>query len=471
MTAVLLVPAGLVLVGLAGSKLFRTLVRLEAAGRSHVTVAVVLGLVILEALLYPNQGTVPAGLFYPTLAGQAFRIPQLLIPLALLARVAARGRMKTLSTTGLAWTIFFVWYLAGFVLGYFYGNPLVDMLFVAKAVVYIGGGYALAAGARPAAFVARGATGRWALVLGVLVAFSGSMKLAGASLAFDLPMLSVSDGGTYAADASTTISLVALVLLLVEACRRRPRGLVAGLLALLVLSPLLGSQRAALISAASAVSVAALALVGRTWRRRATVTAVQAWTVLLGLIAIGLAVFVFSVGGGGEPPPVAQQLGATLQGEAKQASAVARERLWNDTTRMISERPLMGWGLGRRTLLRQVGTPPIETAAHNLVLELLVQLGVVGLLLFSSALAMSLRGMLRAWRRHPDPEVAALALGCAAATVGLVAGAMVQPLFELFRLATVFGLVLGVGAAAATSFGSFDHLPGLRRQPRALPAA
>ena len=89
--------------------------------------------------------------------------------------------------------------------------------------------------------------------------------------------------------------------------------------------------------------------------------------------------------------------------------------------------------------------------AHNLVLDLWLRLGLVGLVSFFLALIGSIAGGLRVWRRHRDPVTAALALGLVAVVCGLVATGFLEPLLDEYRFAVLFGVSLGILRACVTS--------------------
>jgi len=92
--------------------------------------------------------------------------------------------------------------------------------------------------------------------------------------------------------------------------------------------------------------------------------------------------------------------------------------------------------------------------AHNIVLDLWLRLGLVGLTIFVVALADSIIGGLRAWRRHTDPRIAALSLALVAVLAGLIATGFLEPLLDEYRFATLLGVSLGMLRACVTSLDS-----------------
>ena len=94
---------------------------------------------------------------------------------------------------------------------------------------------------------------------------------------------------------------------------------------------------------------------------------------------------------------------------------------------------------------------------HNIILDLfLMRTGLIGLILFVSALGVSLYEGIQVWRRHPDRFVAVLALGLVAVILGLVSKGMVESIFEKYRLACLLGLMLGMLRSTVVSMGWSD---------------
>jgi len=78
--------------GLAvASVLFYVFVQWERSAREHWIVFLLLGLLIVESSLYGNYNDVPRGLFHPGSGSFQFRLREVIISVALLARLAVRG--------------------------------------------------------------------------------------------------------------------------------------------------------------------------------------------------------------------------------------------------------------------------------------------------------------------------------------------------------------------------------------------
>ncbi len=421
----------------------------ERRGRRETAVIIVFWAVLIEALLYPDQGMVPSKLFYPSLAGQQFRTPEVLIPLALLARWLATTGRRRVSAAALAWAAFFAWYAAELLMGKLFGNPTKTAFFDAKAIIYVGGGYALAAGVPARVLVDRFAKRAWLVVLAVVVTICDVISyVPSAQVSYHLPLVPIA-GLSYSADASACVVAIATVVLVVELTRRRPSQWVLVLAFLLVISPLTGTQRASTVEAAVAFAVVVLVSFGRTWRQRVAVLStdvLKTVALVTGAVVVGLTLLPGHI----VTTSVSARLHEVFTGVGKTQSASARRQLWHEAARLISQRPVFGWGLGKQPLLRQVPPlPPVLTPTHDLALDILLRAGAVGLVLFLVALAWSLHQGATAWRRSPDPMIAGLALGAVAAVMGIMAKGVVESVFDQFRVATMLGLALGVIASCA----------------------
>ena len=95
--------------------------------------------------------------------------------------------------------------------------------------------------------------------------------------------------GNYGPSGRSVITAIAIVLMVTESCRTRPRAWIVVRSVLLLLSPIVGIQRASLVQAAVCLVGLGVVVFGRTWRRRARLTPTVSGLVVLGLV--GLVVF------------------------------------------------------------------------------------------------------------------------------------------------------------------------------------
>lgn len=437
---------------------FLMLVRLEERDRPEIAVLIVIGLLLVEALIYPTQNEVPGGLFHPSIGGRALRLPELVIPLALLARVVVHGPPRRLGATAVAWTAFVVWLGVGLPIGVLMHNSFDEAFFQFKAVIYLGGGFALVAGV-PIERLAHSSIHRTLLAgLGVLVAVISPFALAGRSLALNFPLVPGALLGRLSPDASTILSTIAVVALLLEAARSRRRGLLGLAAVPLLLSPFVATQRAAVLGVVTTAAVLVVASFGGAWRRRIRSTPTEvllllcvAVTPVLVTVAARAA---FSTSPNAEIVPFTSVVGETFTAQRKAQSAETRENLWRDGVTQARTYPVTGWGLGKTYSVERAATPGtflVGGGYHNIVIDLVVRRGIVGLVLFAVAITFTLRDALAVWRHHLDRRIAVFCFACGAALVGLLAKGMVESVFEKFRLATLFGLLIGAIASAATS--------------------
>jgi O-antigen ligase len=439
----------------AAALAFGIFLLLEAADRREAVVALVLGVVVVESLLFASQNDVPEGVFHPTLLGTSFRLPDLLVPAALLARLAVAGPPRRVTTPGLLWGAFIAWVVFGYVVGRSEGNDPAEVLFQLKALLVFGGAAALAAGVRPERVVARLPAAWWTGVLAVTALPLAVLTLSELNWDVHWPGLEIEAFGTYGADASSIAMTVALVTLVVESCRERPRPVLAAAALLLLLSPLAGTQSASVLQLATMGVLLVLVRLGVVWRRRTTVGAREGALFTLAMCAAGV-VAVLVPAAKDARMPIAQNIQENFAEEASGPTAEARTQIWADARKLFVERPWLGWGLGKRIELREDIGQSREFSAHNVAIDMLLQSGVIGLGLFVIALLSTLGEAWWSWVGHADDRLAALSLACATAVVGLLAKGLAESVLYKFRLSTLLGLLVGTILAVAAS----------RREPR-----
>lgn len=449
-----------VLILAATPALLLLLVSWEERKKPENAVLLLLALVLLEAIIYPTQNRVEGGLFHPSFAGQSMRLPDAIIPMALLARVLVRGAPRRLSGTALAWSVFIGWLAAGLVIGVLVGNPFEQILFQGKATLYLGGGFALLSGVPAARLADPSFHRRMVIGLGIFAALIAPLALARSSFSLNLPITPGAEVGRISPDASTLLSVAAIVGLLMDAARRDRRLFVALASVPLLLSPLLATQRGATLGAGAALAVLLAASVGRTWRRRIRATPTEALLLLCVVLVPVLLTIAMRAATADSPTrraeivPLADTVTDTFLDSKKAQSASARQDLWRAGLEDAAGSPVMGWGLGRtysvELTIRTGGT--LEGGGfHNILIDLLVRRGAIGVVLFVVAVGFTMRDAVAIWRHHLDRRIAVFAAGCGATLAGLLAKGLVESLFEKFRLVTLFGVLIGAIASAASS--------------------
>src|ERR1035437_9441941 len=113
--------------------------------------------------------------------------------------------------------------------------------------------------------------------------------------------------------------------------------------------------------------------------------------------------------------PFSGTVNAAFDTQAKALSAQDRLNQWATARRLISENPILGSGLGFTYQHYDPGYKVFVTTdlTHDIVLDLLIRVGAIGLALFVIALAITLFDGIWVWLRHPDALVAAVSLACA----------------------------------------------------------
>lgn len=441
---------------------FWYLVRLERSGQSVKTVLLLLWLLVIESALYENPNLVPNGIFHPGIGADpipdddiidyalSFRLIDLIVPIAIAARLYAKGMPERIRGASIWLGAFLVWLVGSALVGFYNGNPTGLITFELKAVVYLGV-VGLAATVPAKAYVE--SKGLYRLIYGssmiaaVLIVTDGLNR----TFSLDLPLLPLPEVGTVGADAASIFVALGILALALAAFRPEQRLRLFTAAGALLTAPALAGQRAAILGLAVSLLVLLIGLVATTRRLRATPTEFA----LLFVMGLGLATL---------PPAAALALGSpdaqllfsgsveeTFSSTAKQQSEDSRINQWRKAGDLIEQRPLTGWGLGKTYTHYDPGHREFFTTnyTHNIIGDLLLRTGAIGVALFLIAILLaSLDGWL-AWRRQTDDLAAALALASLAIIAGLLARGMVESLFEKFRLATLLGITLGIIGSVA----------------------
>jgi O-antigen ligase len=431
--------------------LFVKFVQLERRGRSATVLYVVLGLIVFEAMFYPNPNGVPNGLFHPGTGGFNFRLQDIVIPAALLARLLVRGGPRRLSLPSLIWTALLAWLAVAAVVGIYSGNTASLVLFEGKAIIYIGA-FALALGIPTEELLAPRLFDRLIYFAAGLAAVAAVTGQAGVDLFANIPLLPLADTGQVGSDGASLDATLAVFALAVGMTRERRRlPLMLASVPLLVNVPASG-QRAAMLNALVAMGILALGVVLRRGRFRATPTELS--LIVLGLVAVLLVPIVARAATSTKATslPLENTINVAFASTGKKLSAQSRVNQLQSVRALIKEQPVFGWGLGKEYTFYDPGPATFvrTNLTHNIVTDLLLRTGVFGLLLFLAATIGTVLSGFSVWRRASDDAVAAFALASTAAIVGLLTKGLVESIFEKYRLAALLGILIGftLGAAA-----------------------
>jgi len=454
---VLLVLAGIAGLGLAAA-VVALFVHWERVGKEQLVPLVLIGMLVVEATLYNDPNNVPRGLFHPGSGATQLRLPEIYITLALVARLIARGRPTRIGLPAGLWLVFGAWMAVGMVEGRLYHNAFGQDLYEAKGILYIVGAYALAAGVPIRKYIDSGDLFKLGTLCIVCASVLDLMTIAGVSVNTNLPLLPLSSFGLVGAETA------AIILAIVAACflARLASGPVRfrHVLALIpvVGCVLLADQRAVLVNLGVLVLVVVVGIVvgpRRGLARGFYVTGGQVALTALAVVAIGILLTVVpaAVNRQAAQVPLASSAQSLFHNEAKAESAQDRLDLASAAEKLIPQHLLIGWGLGIEFPYYETGTRTVDTIAyaHDIVLDIWLRLGLIGLLLFVLALGDSIKGGLRVWWRHPDRVTASLALALVGVLAGLFATGLLEPLLDEYRFATLFGVSLGLLRACVTA--------------------
>lgn len=130
-----------------------------------------------------------------------------------------------------------------------------------------------------------------------------------------------------------------------------------------------------------------------------------------------------------------------------------RPAIWKGTIELIRERPLIGHGYGHKNFHHAWKRLPdrpdrLYGGAHNSVLQVVFELGLIGLGLHLWILAVFLRRVIGGYRRAREPALASLLASVIAITAGwLLLGLSVEHLL-LEQMMVIIGVVAAIGLAA-----------------------
>ncbi len=441
-------------------------VRWEREGKEDLLPLVLLGLLIVEATIYPDQNTLPRSLFHPGSGSTQLRLPEIYITLALIARLIARARPTRIGLAAGLWLAFAAWMVVGAVEGHLYHTRLTQDLYEAKDGLYIVGAYALAAGVPVRRYIDSNNLLRLGNLTVVCITIVDLMTIAHISFNTHIPELPLQDFGAVGSETAALALAIGTICFFVRLASGPVRTRHVLAFVPILVGVVLANQRAVLVNLAVTVGVLLVLLLAGPWRgavRRFRVRAGQIVLTTLAVVGVVLAVLFVPAVVDQQPVhvPLSSQFEALFHSQGKVESAQDRLNLAAEAEKLIPQHFFIGWGLGVEFQYYETGSRSVVTIAyaHNVVLDLWLRLGLVGVVIFVLAMAFSLIDGVNAWRRHPDPLVAALALGIVAVLAGLLATAFLEPFIDEYRLATLFGVSLGMLRAAVTSMAHISRHP------------
>jgi O-antigen ligase len=441
-------------------------VRWEREDKDYLVPLVLLGLLVVEATIYADQDTLPRSLFHPGSGSAQLRLPEVYITLALIARLIARGKPTRIGLPAGLWLTFAAWMVVGGLEGHLYHNRLTQDLYEAKDILYIVGAYALAAGVPVRRYIDSGALLRLGNLTVACITVVDLMTIAHLRFNTHLPGLPLQNFGAIGSETAAIALAIGTICFLVRLASGSVRARHVLALVPIVGGVILANQRAILVNLAVIVAVLLVLLFAGPWRgavRRFRVRAGEILLTSLAVVGVALAILFVPAAIDQQPVhiPLSKQFSDLLHSQGKAESAQDRLNLAAEAEKLIPQHVFLGWGLGVEFNYYEAGQRKVVPVAyaHNIVLDLWLRLGVIGLIMFVVAMGFSLADGVNAWRRHPDPIVAALALGSLAVLSGLLATAFLEPFLDEYRLATVFGVTLGMLRASVTSMAHMSRHP------------
>jgi O-antigen ligase len=432
-----------------GAILFSWFHRLARAQRHSTIVTFILGLIVLETGLYETID-VPNGIFHPSTGALKFETVDFIILVAVFATLAAGAGVRVLSKTSLLWLAFGAWVASEAVVGYLSGNPRSSIAYEVKILLYL----ALFTVASRIPLRDPRSQRSFARFLYFSAAMAGITVFLGMiqhRVNLNFPGLRGAQLGQVGSIGANLYIALGVLGLCMAVCSERKRFPLLFVIAPLFVPPLMAHQRAALVTLS--VSVVALAVLLPLARHKLRVTLAEGLLVVFATIAlVALPVFINGVIAGKRVIPFSRQLTFALAGGEKKLTAQDRVNQIQAAKPLISQRPVTGWGLGRTIVYYEVGFKVfvVTYLTHNIVIDLLLRTGAVGLALFLLAVLGSLAQGFTAWRHASDPMVAATALASVTIVAGWVAHGLVESLFEHVQLAPLLGITLGLAQAAAS---------------------
>lgn len=452
-------PRSLVILAVTAAALvvvFRAMVRAERTGRPVLIINWIIGLLVVEGTLWAQNGT-PFGPFHPQIGSQNFRLYDVIIPLALAARLRAGGLPRRIGAPAIGLAAFLCWYTVCAVVGIVDHNG-VNVIYQWKLVVYLGGGYALACGVPAQQLVGPQGIIRLARPMAAGLAVVDILSFAGVSITVSSKYIAIYQLRGVMSDATTVSIAVGAVALAVELCSDdQPRSITTiAAAAVLMLSAVTSGQRAVLLELGAVVGVLAVAWLAPHRRRHVRVSSTETGLVALATSGLLLAPAVVE----GKSPfslkaiPFASKIAnQTFSNLGKVESAQQRTNELHQVALLFPARPVFGWGLGQQIVYYQTGAYSYlsSAVADDVYADLLLRTGLVGVTLWAATVLPAVWGGIRAWRRALDARVAALGLASSAVVVGILAAGAGESIFEKYRIAVALGIFLGMARAAAVA--------------------
>jgi hypothetical protein len=427
--------------------LYRWFRRLIIEDRGTTLAIFLLSLLVLESVLF-NDIDVPFGLFHVQAGPLQVRTLDLIFLVAIIARASVRDR-RPFDLVMAAWVTFATWMTLEAYLGKTSGNSGSYILYEYKALIYLGLGYVVGQARvdRPEDVQAFAKFCKWVGVVGGVLLLTNAAHVT-FTLGGILPGAQLGVISSITASIFPEIGIFALAIFL---CSRPLRYDLLASAIVLFLTVLAPSQRASLVNLAACL--VALFIFVPMGARHLKITLTQ-----LGL-GVGAVVFVAvgawtarAVATGKGTLPFSNNVAEVLYGNEKRLSAQDRVNQFAVAKHLIRQHEIIGWGLGKTLVYYEAGLQQFVTIflSHNILTDLLIRMGAIGLLAFIVAFTLSLNDAVKSWRSSLlSSNEAAFALAAIAILIGWFAHGMVESLFEHVRLTPFTFIFVGLARAAS----------------------
>ena len=170
----------------------------------------------------------------------------------------------------------------------------------------------------------------------------------------------------------------------------------------LLLMATAAKQRAAILALAVTVVFVFFVSLRPTWTKRSFATPTEVGLVAAGLLGVAVLVTTVSASDPDGINPIVEDFDEAFGGIGNEYSADARVVLYNEGIQNIKKRPILGSGLATQyEVKRQFSIETLESGAyHNIILDVWVRTGLIGLTAMLLAIALSLRRAQTAWLYH-----------------------------------------------------------------------
>ena len=260
--------------------------------------------------------------------------------------------------------------------------------------------------------------------------------------------------GVLGADVASVFASLGLLGLAVSlAAPKRHRG---GMIAsgVLIIAPVFTGQRASLLGVlAGGLFLVCWPILSRHTAMR--FSAKEKVAILLGVLALAGGLSLASATGHGYNFS-SSQVATSFSSAGKADSAQSRKNQWKVSSGLIAQKPVLGWGLGKRySHIEKIEDAPAivqnNDLTHDIFLDALLRSGMVGLFFLLIALTSTAVAGLRAVYRHLSPRIGALGVAGTAVLLEMIVRGAVESIFEKERLAILLGVAIGICAASCRS--------------------